>query len=308
MSKFQRSWVLLKCSVRVIGMNKKLLLFPILFMLFAVVMAAFFALPIILGSIGHPASDSAYWQNVVDRWVTHNASGRIALTPAAYGLLAVVYLVATFFATFFNVAYYSQIINALRGEPVSVLGGLRLALSRWRAILVWSLFTGIVGLIIRAIEERVSIFGRWIVGLLGIAWSVASVFVVPVIVMDAKTTNPVQFLKTSASLLRKTWGESLFGYVGLRFGGLLVFVASLLLLAAGFGLSFATHTIWFLAVAAVLWLVSLTVFMFLLNVAGQVFLGALYIYAAEGVPPVPFERDQMDMAWKIKAEKKKPKG
>ena len=102
---------------------------------------------------------------------------------------------------------------------------------------MWSLFTGAVGLLIRAIEQRVGIVGRWIVGLIGLAWSVASVFVVPVIVVETKTTNPLRFLKTSAPLLKKTWGESLLGYLGVQFGGVLIFVGSLVLLVAGVALA-----------------------------------------------------------------------
>lgn len=275
MSKFQRSWALLKCSVRVIGMNKRLLLFPILFTLLMGVMAAFFALPILLGGTGHAYSDAVHWQAIGHRWLVWNAEGKPAgLTPAGYALAATVYLVSTFLATFFNVAYYSQILNVLRGSPVSIAGGLRLALSRWKAIAVWSLFAGAVGLIIRAIEERVGLVGRWIVGLIGLAWSVASVFVVPVIVVETESTNPLRILKTSALLLKKTWGESLLGYLGVQFGGLLIFVGSLVLLVAGVALSIALDTVWFLAAVFVLWLVSVLTFMFLLNVASQVFRGA----------------------------------
>jgi hypothetical protein len=304
MSKFQRSWALLKCSVRVIGLNKRLLLFPILFTLFMCMMAAFFMLPVLFGGTGHAYSDAAHWQAIGHRWLIWDHAGKpVSLTPAGYVLAAVVYLVSTFFATFFNVAYYSQILNALRGSPVSIAGGLRLAMSRWKAIVVWSLFTGAVGLIIRAIEERVGIVGRWIVGLLGVAWSVASVFVVPAIVVEAEKTNPLQFLKTSASLLKKTWGESLLGYLGIRFGGVLILVGSLVLLAGGVAVSVALETVWIMGAVFVVWLVSLLAFMFLLNVASQVFLGALYLYAAEGVAPGPFDREQMDMAWKRKRGK-----
>ena len=112
-----------------------------------------------------------------------------------------------------------------------------MAVSHLRAIVVWSLFTGAVGLIIRAIEERVGIVGRWIVGLLGVAWSVASVFVVPAIIVGPSTANPLHYLKTSATMLKKTWGESLLGYLGIRFGGLLIFLGSLLLLGVAVALS-----------------------------------------------------------------------
>ena len=304
MNKFQRSWALVKCSVQVIGMNKKLLLFPILFLLLMGVMALFFALPILLGNTGHAYAETAHWQAIGHRWLVWNAEGEpTGLTPAGYGLAAVIYLASTFFATFFNVAYYSQILNALNGSPVSIAGGLRLAVSRWKAILMWSFFAGIVGIIIRAIEERVGFVGRWIVGFIGLAWSVASVFVIPVIVVETKNNNPVRFLKTSAGLLKKTWGESLLGFLGLQFGGLLIFGGSFALLAVAVVLSIAMESIWFGVAIFILWLLGLLGLVLLLDVAGQVYLGALYLYAVEGKVPGPFSREQMNMAWKRKAQK-----
>ncbi len=218
--------------------------------------------------------------------------GHLGLTPAGYALAAVFYLVATCLATFVNVAFYSQILNALRGHPVSVSAGLRLAWSRLGAIVAWSLFTGVVGLIIRQIEERVGLVGRWIVGLIGLAWSVASVFAVPIIVVGSEGAHPLRILKTSAATLKKTWGESLLGYLGLQFGGLLVMLASVLLLAVAIALSIAMKTAWIVAVTAAVWLLGLIVFFYLLNVAGQVYRGASISMQPRARRPAPSMRNR----------------
>jgi hypothetical protein len=293
---------LFKCSIQVIGANRKLLVFPIIIALLMCVIAMFFILPIAFWSTGHAYTDAAHWRIVAQRWITWDAGGKnVNVNSAGYVLLAGIYLVSTFLATFFNVAFYNEILNALRGRPVSIAGGLRLASARMKAIVAWSLFTGVVGLIIRLLEERVGLVGRWIIGLIGIAWSVASVFVVPVIVLETGTASPLHFLKSSATMLKRTWGESLLGYLGVQFGGLLVFAGSLVLLAFSIWLSFAFNTFWILGIAFVVWFISLAAFMYLLNVASQVYLGALYLYAAEGMVPGPFDRDQMNMAWKLKS-------
>ncbi len=304
MSRFKRSWDLFKCSVRVVANNRKLLLFPMIVTLLMGVIALFFIAPITLWHTGHAYGDSAHWQAAAQRWVVWDADGKnIMVKPAGYALMAAIYLISTFLATFFNVAFYSQILEALRGRPVSISGGLRLALTRMNAIMAWSLFTGVVGLLIRALEERVGIVGRWIVRFIGLAWSVASVFVVPIIVVGQEGANPLQFLKTSATTLKRTWGESLLGYLGVRFGGLLVFVASLVVLGGSTWLSIAAGNFWILGIAFALWFVVLVAFMYLLNVASQVYLGALYLYASEGMVPSPFGRDQMNMAWKLKSSR-----
>ena len=302
MSRFQRSWELFKCSVHVIGANRKLLLFPIIITLLMFVIAAFFIAPIALWQTGHGYTEMAHWKTVAGRWVAWDAGGKnLNVNPAGYALIVSIYLVSTFFATFFNVAFYSQIIAELRGQTVSISGGMKVAWSRLSAIIAWSLFAGLVGLLIKALEERVGIVGRWIVKLIGLAWSVASVFVVPVIVLEGEGAHPVRYLKSSAGVLKRTWGESLIGYAGIQFGGLLVLLGSLVFLGSSVALSIVLKNFWILGIGSMLWFVSLIAFMYLMNVASQVYMGALYIYAAEGVAPAPFGRDQMDMAWKVKS-------
>jgi hypothetical protein len=279
-----------------------LLLFPMILSLLMLVTAVFFIAPVALSPTGHGLAEGAHWQAVARQWTIRGAGGgNLSLTPAGYALAAVFYLVATCFATFVNVAFYSQILNALRGHPVSVPAGLRLAWSRLGTIVVWSLFAGLVGLIIRQIEERVGFIGRWVIGLIGLAWSVAAVFAVPIIVVGTEGAHPLRILKTSAATLKKTWGESLLGYLGLQFGGLLVILGSVVLFVVAGALSIALETAWIIAIAAVVWFLGLITFLYLLNVAGQVYRGALYLYAAEGTVPSPFDAEQMNAAWKMKS-------
>jgi len=276
-------------------------LFPIAITLLTCVIALFFFAPIAFWSTGHAYSDAAHWQAVAHRWMTWDAGGKhLHVNPAGYALLVTFYLVSTFLATFFNVAFYSQILNALRGQPVSLSGGLRAASDRVGAVLAWSLFTGLVGLLIKTLEERVGIVGRWIVRLIGVAWSVASVFAVPVIVLGEPTVNPVSVLKSSASLLRRTWGESLIGFIGIRIGGLIALIGSVVLLGLGITLAVVLKSVVTAVLTFCLWVIALIAFMYLMNVASQVYLGALYLYASQGAAPGPFAEDQMHAAWKVK--------
>jgi len=110
-----------------------------------------------------------------------------------------------FIATFFNVAFYHEILAALSGQAVSIGRGLKFASTRLRSILIWTLFAGLVGLLIKTIEERLALVGRIIGRFIGVAWSIAAVFVIPVIVREDQTANPVALLKRSAGILRRTW-------------------------------------------------------------------------------------------------------
>ena len=305
MTKFRRSWALLQCSLRVVRENRALLLFPIIVFLLTCVIALFFLVPLAFWNTGHAFTEAAHWKALASHVATWSEKpGDVHVNPLGYGLLAAIYLASLFMATFFNVAFFNEILHALNGQPVSVRGGLRFAVTRLRAIIAWSLLTGVVGLAIKALEERVGWVGRWIVRLIGMAWSVAAVFAIPVIVREEKHANPVLFLKTSAGVLKKTWGESLVGFVGFQFANWLILAGSVLLFALGAALSAALHNIWVLVAAAGVWFLGLVLFMLVLHVARQVYRGALYIYATEGAAPGPFEPDQMNLAWKVKSGRK----
>jgi len=305
MNKLRRSWILFKCSVSIVLQNKKLLVFPALSFIFTMMILAFVIMPVAFQPTGHSLSQGAHWKAVADTLVvaksTAASPGRsdVTLKPVAVGIGIGIYMVSMFLATFFNVAFFHQILQALRGNAVSVQAGLRFAISKLSAIAMWSLFAGVVGIIIKTLEERLDLIGRIIMKFVGTAWSVASVFVIPVLIVEP-SINPVTVLRKSASTLKKTWGESLAGYLGLQFGGLLVLLVSLLFLGGAIAASMALNNFWILLVAAVLWVLGLIAFGYLTGVASQVYRCALFVYASEGTIPQPYNSELLEMAWKMK--------
>jgi hypothetical protein len=221
-------------------------------------------------------------------------------SPAAVAYLVFLYFVSMFLATFFNVAFYNEILAALHSQPVSLSRGLKFACTRVKAVLMWTLFAGLVGLIIKTIEQRLDFVGRIIARSIGITWSIASVFVIPIIVRDQQSVNPVAMLKKSAAILKRTWGEALIGYAGIAFGNIIVLFISLVLLTGATFISIELNNFWFVAVAVGFWLLALFGWSYLTNVAGLVYKGALYLYAAEGVVPHPYDKEMLDAAWKFK--------
>jgi hypothetical protein len=214
--------------------------------------------------------------------------------------LAFLYFVSMFFATLFNVAFYHEILAALGGQSVSIIRGMKFAGMKWKAVLLWALFAGLVGLIIRQLEERLSFVGRIIARFIGIAWSIAAVFVIPIIVCEEQTANPVTLLKKSAGTLKRTWGEALIGYVGLGAISGLMMIVSMVFLAGALAASIVLHNFWLLAVAGLLWLTAMFTLSYLTSLAGQIYKGALYLYATSGVVPEPYSQEMLDSAWKFK--------
>lgn len=305
MGRFQRSWLLFKSSISVIARNKELLLFPIVIFALTGLIMLFFIAPAVLLPTGNSYASLEHWKTIGSTYfnVSQSAAGgnvRITYSPVGLAYLIFLYFVSMFLATFFNVAFYNEILAALSGQPVSLARGLKFACTRYKAILMWTLFAGIVGLIIKAIEQKLEIAGRLIAKLVGVAWSVASVFVIPIIVRDQESMNPLAMLRKSAQMLTRTWGEALIGYAGIAFGNLLVLFGSLILLGGSVFAAIQLNNFWILAVAVVCWILALVIWGYVMNVAGLVFKGALYLYAAEGRVPEPYSREMLDAAWKFK--------
>ncbi len=300
-SKFTQSWLLFTTSLQVVRQNKKLLLFPIVTSACSVVIMLFFFAPALLYPSGHTLQETAHWETLGHQLGFDFAGGRSAVHPNGifYGYLAMVYVVSMFLATFFNAAFYNEILKALAGQPVSVRSGLASAWFRVRSILMWSLLAGTVGLIIKSLEERFGWIGQWAMRLVGVVWSVASTFAIPVLIREGGT-NPLIMLRRSAAVLRKTWGESLIGYVGISIGSWIILLGSIVFLAGAIALSVILHSPVLIFLTILVWLGAMFSLGYLVAVAGHVYRCALYVYAAEGVVPAPYTPALMDAAWKIK--------
>jgi hypothetical protein len=335
-TKFKQSWELFKAAITVTLQHRKLLWFPVLTTILTGFIGLFFlsamALPLALHHTGYQLDQKQHWVALKDYYLpapavqsksSDPAAGatealRVLVTghpvaadksghpAAAQGFpwgslyLLAIYFVSMFLATFFNVAFYSEIIAALNGKGVSFRRGLSTACDRWPSILAWSLLAGVVGWIIRTIEQRLPLAGRIVTGLIGMAWSIAAVFAIPVILQEQPMRNPIKILQQSAMTLKRTWGEGLIGYLGFSAGSVVIFVCSLLPLLLAGALALLFKSGWLIVIATVLWLLGLLFMAYVSGVAGHVYRCALYMYATEGVVPEPFNQDLLDMAWKVK--------
>ncbi|HEY2328596.1 MAG TPA: DUF6159 family protein [Verrucomicrobiae bacterium] len=321
MNKIKRSGKLLKAAFAVLFREKKLLFFPLVATGLAAVMALFFITPILLYPTGHSYFSAAHWSALAGRlaqsFEASNHAPNQPVLPSKTGLMmllsehwwltpffAVAYFTSMFLATFSNVAFYHEIMQALNGQTVSIRRGFRFACERWRAVLLWSLFAGLVGYLIQTLQERLGIFGRLVTGLIGFVWSVACIFIIPTLVRDTETSNPLKLLCNSAGTLKRTWGELIIGFAGLELAFGLIFMLYLLMVAvvagvggACFGLYFALWT----ALAGFVGMLLLAMpLSWISGVVNPVFRCALFIYATEGVVPESFDKELLDSAWKVK--------
>jgi Family of unknown function (DUF6159) len=260
-TRFSRSWELIKASGAVLRQDKELLLFPLFSAIATLIVAASFILPLI--------ATGAFERSVAPGEET-----------SYMVFLFLFYLVQYFIIFFFNSALVGAAMIRLDGGDPTVKDGLRIASSKIVQILGYAAIAATVGLILRIIEERAGFIGRWIVGLIGLAFTVATFLTVPILV--SRNVGPVEAVKESASLLKKTWGENIIGNGGM---GIVFFL--FYLLAGGIGLVFIFGAVQTgnatLIVLVTAMVVLAIVGLALVQAALQgVYSAALYRYATDG--------------------------
>ena len=264
-TRFSRSWELIKASGAVLRQDKELLLFPLFSGLATVLVVASFAVPLIV---------TGTFEAAIERMNPEQSQAPLMIAGFVF------YLIQYFIIFFFNTALVGAAMIRLDGGDPTVRDGLRIAGSRVVQILGYAAIAATVGLILRMLEERLGLIGRWIVGLLGIAFSVATFLTVPVLV--SRDIGPVDAVKESATLLKKTWGENIIGNagMGLVFGLVFfgVFGIAMLLM---FGALQTDNTTLAGIVLATLFLVSIGLVLVQAALQG-VYSAALYRYATDG--------------------------
>lgn len=275
--RFSRSLELARASWSVVSADKELLLFPVF---------SLCALLLIVGSVAVPVL----------------ALGRYspdAMGEAGYVGAFVFYVVAYFIGLFFNTALVGAAMIRMDGGNPTLKDGLSIAWERVGRIFAYAVIAATVGLFLRAIEERVGWLGQIVVKLVGVAWTLATFMVVPVLV--SRDVGPVEAVKESASLLRETWGENLIGNAGLS----LVFGVGyfLLLMVGALGVYFGVVSQLPLVVATVI-LVGVVAFLCLTTLQATmqgVYSAALYRHATSNGAATPgFSSDLMSLAFKPK--------
>jgi hypothetical protein len=252
--RFSRSWQLVKASGSVLMQDKELLLFPLISSIAALIVMLCFALPM----IGMVALDG----------VSHSKVSGVGM----YVLGFLFYLAQYFVIFFFNAALVGAAMIRLDGGNPTLSDGLSIAMSKWQNILGYAAIAATVGLLLRTVQRRSGRITKFVAGLIGMGWTLATFLVVPVLV--ARDVGPVKAVKDSATMLKETWGENAIGQVGIgaAFGSIhfvLVFFAAAIIIVA----------MMLKSAAALVTAIVLVVVMFILVALVQTALSAIYAAA-----------------------------
>jgi hypothetical protein len=277
LDRLKRSFDLLGASAAVLRTDRHLLVFPLISSCAMLIVVLCFALPV----LGLGALDGM------------RGAGDGSAMLYSVGFLF--YVIQYFVIFYFNAALVGCALLRLDGGAPTVADGLRIANGRIGPILGYAVIAATIGMLLRAIQERVGFLGKFLVGILGVGWTMATFLVVPVLV--SRDAGPVQSIKDSAGLFKRTWGESATGQVGL---GLAFGIIQLAIVLTGAALVGAAVALGFplLAIPAViLVIVAIMAAMLFHSALSGIYSAALYRYAVDGGATVGFDSETLGAAF-----------
>jgi hypothetical protein len=263
--RIRRSWRLTKTAWGLVKQDRAMVALALLGMTSALIWLAVFTL------IGGYSEDGSSQGKVL-----------LAILIALYP--------STFLSVFFNVALASAANAALEGRRLSFGEAIGESRKRIGKIALWSLLAAGVGALLAELSSRIPGGGRIAAALVGAAWGLATLFVVPILAVRSPTPGPISALKESVGVIRKRWGESISGSITISAWTVLIAIPAVMLLGIGFavigGGSAAAGGL-LVAVGGLL----LFAVMAISSAVQQVFSLCLYEYATEGSVRQFDERD-----------------
>lgn len=280
MGTLSRSWDLLGQSFAILKSDRELMWLPILSAIFCLMAC------VIIGGIG------LLW---------YLPPGPIPRDPAQQKILGqqmapfifLLYVITYSVGTYFNVALVSIAANRLGGGQAKLSDGLQAAWDRKWSILQWALLAATVGMLLQMLESRSRMLGRLVSRAIGLAWGLASFFVVPL--LAAQNMSPIEALYKSGQIFRKAWGEQVVGGFSFEMIFFLLALPAVLLPIMGARLG-QTGMFPGFAIAVLYWLLLAVAS----SAARGIFVAALYRYATDQQVSGGFHRDDLSGAWQPK--------
>jgi hypothetical protein len=273
--KIETSWKLVKASGKVLVQDKRLLVFPLISGAATVVVCLSFFVPLLVfNPMGVDLENPGPW---------------------TIGAMVLFYTVQYAVIFFFNSALVATALLRLSGKDSTVSDGLWIAWRRWDAILGYALISATVGVFLHGVSERAGPLGKLGMSLLGVAWTLATYLVVPILV--TRNVGPIQALRESVSLLKTTWGEQIAGHLGM---GVVFGVAGVVLAGVGAGAIFVTLPMgpWVSVPVIVTAVAGFALYGLVCASLQGIYCAALYRYAVTGEAGTGFRSVDLERAFR----------
>jgi hypothetical protein len=270
LGKFAASYKLVQESWRVLKQDKEVMWFPVLSVLTSIVALIALAALYFFAAMGGDIRALEYSTNgEVQRW--------------GYVGIFIYYLVIFFITNYFLAGIYIIVHGRFNGQDLSFTDGIAGANTNMDKIFAWSLISATVGLVLHFISSRSEIAGRIISMIFGAVWGILTYFSLPSLVIGQKSIK--ESFKDSASLIRKTWGETFIVNSGMQLFFILVFFIGA---ALAIGLIILVPTGFMFILVGVFFMLFIIGMMVLSATLQAIFKLALYEYASTGKVPEGF--------------------
>lgn len=284
MGRFERSLQLFKSSWAVIRSEPSFLVLPVLSALGTVVVAVTFLIPAFF-TLDTSTTVDAYG------YATESTSP----TALTFVLMFGFYLASAFVVIFCNAALIAGANQKFEGGDPTLGSALQQAWGHVGAIFRWSLVSATVSMIIRQIQERGGLFGRIVGAIVGVAWSVVTFLVLPMLVIEGVGVR--EALSRSTAAVKRTWGENLIGQGGIGILGFLLMLPVVGIGALGASLLSSSSVLGVpLIVVAILVGLAVTT---VLSAMGVIYQAALYRFA-EGLDVASYPTAALESAFEPK--------
>jgi len=281
--KWKASKIIVKESFNVLMQDKEIMWFPVMSaittLLAAVVLIATGYFVIFNGNI-----ESADLE-----------SNKVLSNVVIYSVLFICYLVGFFITNFFQAGLYLVVQSRFNGVNIGFKDGINEAKKHINKIFVWSLISATVGLVLQIIADKFKLVGRIIASIFGAAWNILTFFSLPALIIG-KTTIKESF-NESATIIRKTWGETIIVSLGVT---LFFSVITFLVFALFIGLIVIVPTVGMIISVGILFVIYVIAISVVSSTLGQIFKLVLYNYAKTGNIPAGFSADIVQAAIKTK--------
>ncbi len=276
--RLSNSWELVKSSARVLMADKELLVFPLISSIGVMIVSAVFIVPSIFANL----FDAALPKN---------------LQVVRYVVLFLFYVVQYTVIFYMNTALVGAALIRLRGGDPTLKDGFQIASKHFGPIVGYALIAATVGVILKSITDRSKGLGRFVVNLIGLAWNLATFLVVPVLAVE--DVGPVDAVKRSVELLKRTWGEQIAGNIGLGSVFGLIILGVVVVGGALIGVAFAVFESPVLAIVFGAGMVLMFVLIGLVNsTLSGIYTAAVYQYAVSGQSDGFFEPGLVENAFR----------
>lgn len=259
--RIRHGYVLVKQSISVVREHPQLGLFPVVSGVVSVVFFVLILTPI-AGLLALNAGDTVTF-------------------VAGAGALIGLYLGTSYISAFFTAGLIHQTHAVLVGKSPSLRAGVQGAWEVKRPLFIWAVISATVGVILDAIAESESVVAKLLTGVFGIAWTLMTFFVLPVIVFEKSSIRGM--FTRSTETFKQTFGETPIGLISVN---VVAIVAALPLLALGTYLLFVADM---MIAGAPLFMGGILLSQLLTYTLRGILKTSLYFYAEKGKCPKEFD-------------------